>query len=250
MKDIDFLPVEFRLEYARRQQRSRKICIVVSFFGLLASVASSQYFLRGKAQRQLREFMPQYNLTVCQDNQLTELQARLQPIRATAELNTYLRHPWPRTQLLAALLKPLPREIVLHEVRIAREAAKSIETPGMARPDAKAEADSNAKLSPAARDLKWLRGNFDKATTLITITGFTTETALLHRYLGDLGKQDLFSAVDLLSIGRLPGEMANRLRFSVTVSVRPAYGQPGGPGRPKENSVASATAPHNNGNRP
>ena len=50
--------------------------------------------------------------------QQLELKRQLQSAGYEAELFTYLRHPWPTTQLLNAALSPLPDRVTLHEIHL------------------------------------------------------------------------------------------------------------------------------------
>jgi Tfp pilus assembly protein PilN len=232
MQDIDFLPLEYRQQHQRRQVQPWRVVVVAAFVALLAGAALAQHTRRQYVAGQLAAVRPQYEEALRQEGSRAELQAELQSAQCGAELLTYLRHPWPRTQLLAAALAPLPPEITLQQLHIARE------TPGhqpateqRSRADKKAEEEKIAKLPPAARDLKRLREEFDRTQVTVRLTGTTTDSAALHRYLGVLGKQELFAKAELRSIERVEGNQAGSLRFHATLTARPGYGQPGGPAK-------------------
>jgi Tfp pilus assembly protein PilN len=243
MQDIDFLPIDYRQQHVQRRSQPWQI-VVVLVFGLLVAVAAlGQYHHKRRTEAELAAVLPQYDTAVRENRRLGEIQSQLHEARATAELLTYLRHPWPRSQLLAAVVAPLPDEITFNSVSIGREKSPlraSGEMPP--RPDKVAEEEAAAKLTPAQRDLKHLREECDKTRTVIHISGVTNDNAALHRFLGSLTKCDLFAKADLESLGGgadTKGDAA--MQFRLTLVVSPGYGQPNGPAQPGK-AVALQTA--------
>jgi Tfp pilus assembly protein PilN len=231
MHDIDFLPIEYRQQHARRQVQPWRVVVVIVFLGLLTAATFAHYHQRWQTDKQLAAIVPCYESAVQQNHLLAETQSQLQTMQSTAELFTYLRHPWPRTQMLAALRAPLPKEITLSQLQILRENPAE-QTPAQQRPpDKKTEEEKLGKTPPAQRDLQRFRDELDKARTLVRITGTSSDTGALHGYLGALGKSDLFAKADLRSIESIEGKQGTTCRFQAMLVVRPGYGQPGGPGK-------------------
>jgi len=239
MQEIDFLPVQYRQKYARRQWRPWRVAVVTAFAVLLMAAVFGQRDRKRRAETELAAIVPQYDLAVGQNRRLAEIWTQLDAARNTAELLTYLRHPWPRTQLLAALLAPLPEGISLEELRITHETPQ-----GRAVPERRPRAENALEggqlntLPPAARDLTRLREEFDKTKTVVLISGTTSDTAALHRYLGELGGTSLFSRAELDSLQSAGNQPAGTLQFRATLVVRPGYGQPGGPTGSKKGAFA------------
>lgn len=238
MQDIDFLPVQHRQKRVQRRSQPWRIVAVALFVALLATGALSQRARKRRAEKELDEIVPQYELAVGRNRKLAELRAQLGTARNAAELFTYLRHPWPRTQLLAALLAPLPEGITIEQLQITRETPQD-QAPAKrySRRENEAEDDEVDKLPPAARDLRRLRDEFDKATTVVLISGTTGDSGVLHRYLGALGRASLFTKAELDSLESAEDGPARTPEFRATLVVRPGYGQPGGPTRPKKIGV-------------
>ena len=229
MHDIDFLPSEYRQNHVQRRWQTRRILVVAVLAAMLAAAAVGQQRRRQRLQADLADCEPAHAAAVQTENALDELQSRLQVVRASADLFTYLRHPWPSTQIMAAILGPLPDEITFEQVEIDRETSTgSKPARNLSLTDQQAQEEQLAGLPAAARDLKRLRDELDSKRTTVTITGVTTESAALHRYLGALGRAELFSKAQLHSIETDRAD-PNRIRFSVMLVVRPGYGQPGGP---------------------
>lgn len=254
MRDIDFLPVQYRERHARREGTQRSVLVAGLFAGMLVAAGMAQGYVRRLAQRELADVAPQYEAAQRAAVQLAELQTKLQAVRATAQLHTYLQHPWPRTQLLAGLTQALPPNVALREMRIARDVARDGGSAGrQSQAEKEAQQQQLAKLTPAGRDLKSLRDTYDKSPVVIELSGTTTDDSALHRYLAALRKNDLFATVDLISSENKPGEhgaepphaeharLAGRdahcrpaepdaqIRFHARLVVLPGYGQPDGP---------------------
>lgn len=235
MQDIDFLPIQYRREHVRRQAQPWRIIVAAGFVLLLAAAAFTQHRREQATAEQLQRIMPQYELAVRQRSQLAELQARLQQVRARAELITYLRHTWPRTQLLAALLQPLPDEVTFRQLQVLRrDPPQRVADERRSRPGRKADDRPNEKLPPATRDLKRLRQQCDRAQTVVLLSGTTVESAALHDYLGKLHNAKLFSKAELDSIESPEDGQGVAQQFGATLVVRPGYGQPDGPQNPAE----------------
>ena len=236
--EIDFLPIEYRQQHDLRRQVSQRIAIGVLVAGLLAGLAAWQSHSGRAARRELAAVVPQYDQAVRQREELSKLQAELQVAQAEAELITYLRHPWPRTQLLRALVDPLPKVITLHEVTIARDANRGAELMDrVPQFDRQAQEQQLAKLAPAARDLKALREQFDRVQVMISLSGTTTDDGAPHRYVAELGKNRLFAKADLVSLENAGADREGKLQFKAVVVVRPGYGLPEGPPAPPASAM-------------
>lgn len=228
--EIDFLPAEYREKRVRLQTQPWQLIVSLVVVALVAGTAGVQYHRRSQLAAELAMVTPQYDAALQQNLRLSELQGQLAAARADAELFTYLQHPWPSTRILDALLASLPNEVVLEKLQIQREAKGQRGWSGEDRD--KASQDKLKKMAPAARDLKQLRQQCDTQPITVVLSGFTQDTAALYRYLGQLAKTPLVAKADLASIEKAPKgpkSSSEQLHFSVTVLLRPGYGQPGGP---------------------
>ena len=235
VQDIDFLPIEYRQQHASREVQPWRIVVVVVFSLLLAAAAFTQYRQKRQAKADLIAVDPAHDAAVGLKSQLTELQARLEAVECDAGLYTYLRHPWPRTQLLAAVVEPLPSEIALYQIQVGTETpAEPPQAEQRPPADSRAEEEKLKKAPPTQRDRKRLCDEWDKLQAVVRIAGITTDTAALYRYLGVLSKHGLFAKAELRSVESLETPQGTMLRFQAILSVRPGYGQPGGPERSSE----------------
>jgi Tfp pilus assembly protein PilN len=247
MHDIDFLPAQFFERRSRRQAQPWRMFVVLALVALMAVAAVVQRGRRSVLEGDLAAVEPSYESATQQNRQLAAVQAKLQRLRSLAGLYAYLQHPWPRTQLLAGVLEPLPEDVTFDRVQIVRERPPVQATPERQNSGANPlEEEQLAKLPPPERDLKKLRGECDPMRTVVHLAGTTADSASLHRYLGELGKNGLFVKAELNSLESVPGKTTSLMRFQATVFVRPGYGQPGGPTsapQPKRDDRLAATLP-------
>jgi len=209
--------------------------VAAVMIALLAAAAITQHYRWRRVRADLADVTPAYVATVKLQNRLAGVQRQLDRARTCAELYAYLRHPWPRSQLLTAMLGPLPDEITLQRVQIFRE-------PANARPpiEAKTQAAALASLLPAQRDLAKLRDRMDPTRTIMILTGTAAGSSVLHRYLGELDATEIFDKAELDWFESVDGGQS--VRFQVVLGVQPGYGQLGGPTRP-ETSPQPPVAP-------
>ncbi len=240
MHDVDFLPIEYRQEHAKRHWKLWRVLVVVGFGAILSVAALGQYRLRAHAQAELDALLPKYQTALDQSKELAWIQADLKAARTCAELYTYLRFPWPRSRILAALLEPLPEGITFDQLDIGQQkfAIRGSAKKKLSRAEREAEKEKLDKLSPAEQDLRRFHEESDHSQTVVTISGTTTDDAALHKYLGGLNQASLFSNASLSSIEADDNNPAGTMRFNATVVVRPGYGKPGGPDKPVDNATA------------
>jgi hypothetical protein len=228
MQVIDFLPDKYHEAKEQRRTCYWRVIVLLSFSGLLAVAWAGEYGIQLSYEHQLAEVRDLYRTALVQSQQLTKLEQDLKPWEAKAELWTYLRHPWPRSQILHQILETLPSEITLSRVysereSIAPEAGQSI-APQRTPDEIKAE---EAKKMPAERDLGRLRTEMDSTQLIITLEGLTEDNISLHAYLGRLASQGLFARCELSSLESGDKKHPGISKFSARLIVKPGYGQPG-----------------------
>lgn len=243
MQDIDFLPQRYREAHADRSSHIWRVVIVA----VVAAVISSTAGLQIRRRAQLREHvgLARANLLAVrgQSAELPELERRMQHDEIESQLHTYLRHPWPKTQVLAALVRPLPEAISLTSIRIGREnaaASSVLSAEHIAAPGAPPSAPTPETPS-AKEDLELLRKQFDGPRTVIHFAGNSQDAVALHHYLAELGRCDLLVDPELLSVqssteSSAEGTPATKDQasvstrsFSARVYLRASFGQPNGP---------------------
>jgi hypothetical protein len=239
MHEIDFLPAEYRQKHARQQARPWQVVVIAAVAALMIVGTVAQRWRQHRLRRELAEITVVYDDALRLQTQLANLEKRLATARGNASLYTYLRHPWPRSQLLAALARPLPEPITLQQVQISREPPTG-GPPAVAPPvDRKAEEERLKRLSPAERDLAALSERLDAMQTVVVLSGAATESAALHKYIGALDATDIFNEADLDSFNSIDGKQEDgAFQFRAVLAVQPGYGQIGGPTAPERKELA------------
>ena len=227
MIDIDFLPAQYHERNAYRQAKPWQIIVVASFLGLVALLTISQNIRRQLVEKELDALAPAYELALSQKQRLSEVQGQLKQSDSRAELITYLRHPWPRSQLLSALLSKLPEEITLQQLQITRELEIANPASDHAAPAAAPNADQQKALSPTERDLQSLQGQAEGRQTVVVLIGTTTDSSALHHYLDEMQSNTLFSKAEPGSVSSAGEPSSAEIEFHAKLVVRPGYGEPG-----------------------
>lgn len=226
MKTIDFLPDIYRQRAALRQARVWWCLVVVLFGGTITLSVVAQVWLRVGLQRQLAVLEQSFASSQTQVHELATLQSQIAKSAQEASLFTYLQHPWPRTQLLAQVVQPLPKSIRLTQIHV-REEELPRETP-QSGPQNRGAADQEAgKLQPPEADLARLQQEMDFKQTVVELQGFTPEVSRLHEYVASLNTAPLVAAAHIKSLESDPDQTKLRTRFTLRLMIHPGYGQRG-----------------------
>lgn len=231
MKNIDFLPEIYRERIVLRKDRVWWGIVVVIFSTAIGSTAGAQYLLKRSVQRQFDELGPQYVAAQQQVQRLTELQSQNRTAGQWASLVTYLDQPWPRSQLLAVVVQPLPPSIRLTELLVAEEefARASAEEAGPRRRGNRQDEQQKTKLAPASADLEHLRRTHDNKRPIVEISGTVQDMAVLHEYVAVLARSPLVALADIKSYElAATNALAKPTNFTVRVVFRASHGQTDG----------------------
>jgi hypothetical protein len=229
MKTIDFLPDAYRQRDALRKARVWWALVVVVFGGAIGSSAVAQVMLRRNLQRQFEELTDSYTLAQAQVRELSEIQAQTAKAGQEASLFTYLQHPWPRTQLLAEIARPLSPSIRLTQLQVnEEEMARTAAQTGPRRHTT--EEESIGKAPVAEQDLNRLQEEMDHRQTVIEIDGQTIISDVVHDYVAELSHSPLIAAASIKSLESSADKQQGQTQFTLRLVVRPGYGQRGNEG--------------------
>ena len=228
MKTIDFLPASYGEQSSKRKLKLWRAAVVALIGGAVVSASFYQRYLIWQVEDQLAELEPQYAAAEAVMVQHGDLQQQLQQAVARADLYTYLRHPWPRTQVLAAVVGPLPESVTLSELRMMRDTSGASSATKPAATDESQQGETK-NVDPAKRDLEQLRQSIDSSRVVINLTGMTDDLAALHEYLARVRQSKLIHKAEIKSIEAAADLNSAKSQFTAELVVRPGYGQPGGP---------------------
>ena len=245
MKNIDFLPDIYRQQGELRRARIWWGAVVVIFGTAIGLAAGVQFWLRHNIQRQLDQLEPQFVQAQQQSRELSSLNAQILKAGRSAGLFTFLEDPWPRTQVLAELVRPLPKSVYLTRVQIGEEEVlRAAEATGSARRRKRHEEEEGPKLSPVEQDLAQLRTDAERRQTFVDLEGQTQDVTELHAYVAEIGHSTLFASAQIRSLEVMPGNaLPAQTRFTVRANVRPGYAvSGGGPSAPPTSMRTEATS--------
>jgi hypothetical protein len=226
--DIDFLPAAYRQRSMQRRAYAWRVAAAVVIACFFAATSLWQRNHHESVRARLDAVEDQYTGAAAKNALLAEVTARFHAQRATAELVTFLRHPWPRTQILAAVLEPLPESIVLSDWHVGHETVQRTDSPSIALPEAKNVPPD--KPSRQAADLKRLLFESGGQEHFVFLSGRAGDAATLHEYLARLDTNPLFARIDLRSLEHLKPDGSDvvapgQVQFSVRAILAPGHGQ-------------------------
>ncbi len=224
---IDFLPDRYREESTQRRVNLWRLAVVGMFVWLVVVGTLVQRQTRAKTAKRLAAVNRNYEFAQRRSANLGRLLVEQREAIAQAQLVNYLRHRWPRTQVLAVVLRPLPDAITLHELHLANEFTTA---QGPRADTTLGERNDEATDPPelAKRDLRQLRQQVG-AKAVVTLEGTTSDAARLHDYLAAVAANPLVFQAELQNIEAGQGDHWSVARFRARIEMRPGYGEPGGP---------------------
>jgi multisubunit Na+/H+ antiporter MnhC subunit len=228
MKQIDFLPEVYRERMKLRRARVWWGLVMLIFGAAIVSTAAAQYWLRSSVEQQYAELESEFIAAQQQVKRLAQLQTDNRSAGQWAGLVTYLEQPWPRSQLLAEVIRPLPDTLLLTELVIGEEeTVRQVEEAGPRRRGPRETDTQSAKTPPAQTDLDQIRRTHDLRRVVIEISGTTQDDAPFHEYVTQLGRSPLVAKAQIKSFGRRPGaSIQTPKNFTVQIEFRASHGQP------------------------
>jgi hypothetical protein len=227
MQDIDFLPESYRDQYARRRNRLPRVALVVIFaLMVLIPTLLQQQQLR-KLRRQYRASDEHHQQAKLRQQRLREVRDKIESRSNLARMYTYLRHPWPRSRILQAVIADLPDSITLTEMTLLKRSESGGHGGSSPRKAKTPQAADTAELSPAQQALDSLRAHYDHVTLQVTLSGVTRDAPQLHEYLGKLDENLLLENPRLVSLS--VSDEPRSFEFRAQIDIIPGYGQRGGP---------------------
>ncbi len=244
MNRIDFLPPRYREARAARQSRWWGGVVIVAFGGLVGAAGVGQWLVQYRTRNDIQIAEIEYQAAKTAQQKLEQAQKQLRDTSQEAELLTFLRHPWPRTQILRRVTSSLPNEVMIERLRIGRDDSKPKEqlTVGVIKPVDSNTTKSAATSSAVEKDLKQLRDECDTRRVIVELTGYTTDLTALHVYLNQLASESLFAQAELTSIQSVEKGTERRSQFTARLVLAPGHGQRKATDAPKSAPTAAAPA--------
>ena len=220
MKDIDFLPARYRENDARRKAGVWRFALVLVLGGAVAAASLGQFAYRAKVQSQLVEIQPLLAQAHASEAHAAQLKSELHKVSQTATLYALVQTPWPRTQLVAAIVEPLDDTIVIHEIRCSRQLEQTPDRRNKGPEFDLGDGETKTPIKSATEtDLTDIKQRLSESRDVVRIVGETGSQRDLHAYLERLeSAASLFEAVELIEVDSIDTDNDNpRLRFSANV---------------------------------
>jgi len=223
VKTLDFLPDIYRQREALRRARLWWGMVIVIFSTAIGASTLAQAWLRHNVQQHLDSLTSDFAAAQTQVQELSTLQTQIARAGHEASLYVFLESPWPRTQLLAHIVSPLPDCIRLTQLHIAeQESARSAIQAGPR--NTKGEDEAAAKATEPEKDLARLQEENDRRQTTIEIEGVSTDGPRLHEYVKAISQSPLVADARINSI-EAAANQTGKTRFTVRLVIKPTYCQ-------------------------
>lgn len=230
VKQIDFLPDKFRHAVRRRRASYWRVLVVVLFVAVFIAAVGGLQAVRRIVRHQFDQTNSRYTVAQAQEKLLKDREAKLAELRAHADLITFLRHPWPRSNLIEQLFAPLPNTVVIEKLHLGNELRPV--------PAAAASSEAATETNPArdaSTDLVEIRKAVETNDVVIRLEGTTIDQPQLHLYLHQLAGGKMFRRADVESIevakteAVAGGIVCEASRFTARIVVRAGWGLADGP---------------------
>ncbi|MBL8828125.1 MAG: hypothetical protein JNM18_14190, partial [Planctomycetaceae bacterium] len=201
--------------------------VIVAFGGLVGAAGVGQWLVQYRTRTDIQIAEIEYQAAKTAQQKLELAQKQLRDTSQEAELLTFLRHPWPRTQILRRVTSSLPNEVMIERLRIGRDENKPKEvlTVGVIKPTDSNGTKTTATSTPVEKDLKQLRDECDTRRVIVELTGYTSDLTALHVYLNQLASESLFAQAELTSIQSVEKGTERRSQFTARLVLAPGHGQ-------------------------
>jgi hypothetical protein len=218
MKTIDFLPQKYHDKSARQRAGVWRLLVVALLGGAVGAASVAQFLHRRSIQRQLDELQPQYADAQAKAATLAQLQTELTRETAAATLYAYLQTPWPRTQLVSAVMVPVGKQLRIEQFHLVETATQKAKPTSTENPEAAPALDS---MSPATRDLTAVRAEVATRTTTTEIIGTSSQAGAIHTYIEQLETSPLVARAQLVRLENVTvKDQPRQLRFTAQVTIR------------------------------
>ncbi len=226
MQNIDFLPERYRERDLKRKAAVWQYALLLGFGGVLMAATAGQFMIKRSLEASVVELKQSRIDAKLKRDQVQLLEQQLGNKEQVAALYTYLRHPWPRTQVLVSITNPVPDAVKLEGIEILQQQpTKSAQS--------KREGRDDDQAGSATTDLKDLRSSNDAARVVVRVRGTVSDTAALNEYVRQLGESPLFRNVSITSLqSQTVGDRMTTSAFELAVVLLPGHGQPGAPQGP------------------
>jgi hypothetical protein len=235
LKTLDFLPEQYRQATTRRRNSYWRFAVTMLFVGVFAAMALGLQSVHRQVRKHAASVEARLMSAKTRLAAVRQKSSELTTLDEYAGLVTFLRHPWPRSRIVAGVLAGLPSTITVEKLRIY-----AVDRPKPPQGEVSAAADGSAPPAPSvSTDLADLRAQVEAYDVVVQIDGVSRDLPGLHLYLQSLLANELFvkaepTSIEALSRDGEPAQSGSQVasgtaKFTAHVTVVPGWGCPGGP---------------------
>ena len=221
MKEIDFLPSRYRENDARRRAGLWRFVLVLLLGGAVTAASLGQFAYKAKVKAQLLDIQPLLAQAHAMEANSAQLKTELSKASQTAKLYAIVQTPWPKTQVIAAIVAPLNESIIVREIHHSRQGMQnSSRRDPMFEFQLGPSDDTNQTTSDTETDLAAIKAQLYQSRDVIKIVGETNNQAVLHNFLEKLDESPLFETVELIEVDTITSQDSQpRLQFTASIVV-------------------------------
>ncbi|RCS42094.1 hypothetical protein DTL42_19895 [Bremerella cremea] len=217
MNEIEFLPKRFREKQRRSTIKAPRLLIFSLLISLLAIVSLVELARLYQVRSQLANLKVQHKRIDLLAQQVEQTRAEVAQKRHYARLQTFLEYPYPRSQILAVLLNPLPGDITIKRIELTHSQVVGNST----RQKSEKGNGQVPPGDPMQIDLAQLIDENKTRQCTVELEGTTDNTSLLYTFLATLHESKLIESAKIESIDpQLDSDGREFSNFTAHVQIR------------------------------
>ncbi|QDU75068.1 hypothetical protein Pan97_20890 [Bremerella volcania] len=217
--EIEFLPKKYREKRKSHNFQISRLLLIVGIVAGMSAVLLYQLASLHSVNLQVAALDQQHEKVMQLMQEVDRRRNEVAVKRHHAKLLTFLDHPYPKSQVIAAIANPLPTEITITRLQVTVEQiaaanAKPASEKGKAVP----------KGHPMELDLKVLIDEAKSRRCTVEVEGTTDDTSCLYTFLASLHQAEIIESAKIESID--PQQKTDGSEFShftAHVKIKRAY---------------------------
>lgn len=220
MKEIEFLPKRFREKQRHSNVNISRWFVLSLLLGGMSLVSLYQFASLQHAKGQLATLKTHHERITELLQEVEQSRSNLARMRHHARLQTFLDHSYPKSQVVAVVTNPLPPEIVIKRIEIARIQLATDVT----RAVSENSSDQMQQGHPMELDLKQLITECKGRHCTLEMEGTTSDTSSLYTFLAALHESNIIRSAKLESIDPQTNSEGYEIsNFTAHVTVENGY---------------------------
>lgn len=222
MNEIEFLPKKYLEKRARSNVKWSRLLLLMLVLVGIVGVGLYQVAALHHLHSQLAEVDDEHQRIVKLMTEVNNKREVLNRLQHSARLLTFLEHPYPRSQILAALVNPLSDQIALSQIHLTHQQTD----PNVFRTLADlSDPKQAATVHPMKQDLNTLTAESRLRQCTVELAGTTDDPSTLYNFLTALHQSEIVETAKIESID--PHHRADGTEFSnftAHIKIKRGYG--------------------------